>query len=75
MPKFLIKSMFGYATLKEMQPGEQVKVACQTWLECNSVKSLASQYPKSHPRDDVKKYPTEIEKQGTAYIVTITAVE
>jgi len=74
MVKFLIKSMFGYASLEELKAGDQVKVACQTWLECNSVKSMASQYPKSHPRDDVSKYPTEIEKQGNGYIVTVTAV-
>ena len=74
MAKFYLKSMFGYAILKDMQPGEEVKVACQTWLECNSVKSMASQYKKAYPRDDISKYTTEIEKQGDGFIVTVTAV-
>lgn len=75
MAKFLLKSMFGYASLAELNAGEQVKVACQTWLECNSVKSMASQYRKAHPKDDISKYSTEIEKQGNGYIVTVTAVK
>ena len=75
MARFLLKSMFGYAALAELNAGEQVKVACQTWLECNSVKSMASQYPKAHPKDGISKYPTEIEKQGNGYIVTVTAVK
>lgn len=75
MARFLLKSMFGYATLAELKAGEQVKVACQTWLECNSVKSLSSQYAKAHPRDDVSKYSVDTEKQGNGYIATVTAVE
>lgn len=74
MARFLLKNMFGYAILKDMQPGEEVKVACQTWLECNSVKSMASQYKKAYPRNDISKYTTEVEKQGNGYIVTVTAV-
>ena len=74
MAKFYLKSMFGYAILKDMQPGDEVKVACQTWLEYNSVKSMASQYKKAYPRDDISKYATEVEKQGNGFIVTVTAV-
>jgi hypothetical protein len=75
MAKFLLKSMFGYAVLGDMQPGEEVKVACQTMLECKSIKSLASQYKGDHPRPDVSRYPVSIEQQGDGYIVTVTAVK
>lgn len=74
MANFYLKSMFGYAVLKDMQPGDEVKVACQTWLEYNSVKSLCSQYRKAYPREDISKYKAEIEKQGDGFIVTVTAV-
>lgn len=74
MGKFLLKSMFGFSTLKELNAGEEVKVACQDKLEYNSIRSLVCQYAKAHPRDDVSKYSTDIEKQGTGFIVTVTAV-
>ncbi len=74
MVKFIHKSVFGYAVLGEMQPGDEVKVACQTKLECKSVKSLASQYKGDHPRNDVSRYPVNIEQQGDGFIVTVTAI-
>jgi len=75
MGKFLLKSMFGFSTLKELKAGEEVKVACQDKPEYNSIRSLVCQYAKAHPREDVSKYSTDIEKQGTGFIVTVTAVE
>ena len=75
MAKFLLKSMFGYTSLRELNAGEEVKVACQDKLEYNSIRSLVCQYAKDHPRDDVSRYSTEIEKQGAGFIVTVTAVE
>mgnify|MGYP003292088384 CR=1 FL=1 len=74
MVKFLHKSVFGYSVLGEMAAGDEVKVACQTMLECKSVKSLASQYKKDHPREDVSKYSIKIVEQGSGFIVNITAV-
>lgn len=73
MEKLLLKSCFGYAVLKEMQTGDIIKVACQSWLECNSAKSLCSQYKKSYPECGVGKFTTETERQGNGYIVTIKA--
>lgn len=74
MVKFLMKNAFGYSVLAEMQPGDQVKIACNTWLECNSVKSMTSQYRKAHPREDISRYPVNIETQKEGFIVTVTAV-
>lgn len=74
MENFLIKSAFGYAQLASMEPGDKLKVACQTQLEYNSVKSLACQYAKSHPKATISRYSCEREKQGDGYIAIITAV-
>jgi hypothetical protein len=74
MEKFLLKSAFGTKNMKEMLPGDVIKVACQTWLECNSVKVLACNQKNAYPRPDISKYETKTEKQGNGYIVTVTAV-
>lgn len=74
MDKFLLKSAFGINSMKEMEAGDTIKVACQTWLECNSVKVQVCNYKKAYPREDISKYETKTEKQGNGFIITITAV-
>lgn len=74
MDKFLLKSAFGINSMKEMQAGDTIKVACQTWLERNSVKVQVCNYKKAYPREDIGKYKTKTEKQGNGFIVSITAV-
>jgi hypothetical protein len=75
MGKFLLKGMFGFSSLEELKAGENVKVACQNELEYKCIRSLVCQYAKAHPRDGISKYTTEIERQGTGLIVTVTAVK
>ena len=74
MEKLLLKSCFGYDKLKEMESGDIIKVACQSWLECNSAKSMCSQFRKSYPDKRISKYQVKTEKQGNGYIVTIEAL-
>ena len=72
--RVIIKSVFGYDELRRVEPGDQLKVVCDTFLEVNSVKSTVCQFAKSYPRADIQKYKTNVEKQGDKYIVTIDAV-
>jgi hypothetical protein len=74
MEKTLIKSMFGYDSLKDMKADDVISVVCSTWLERASVISLVSQCAKAHPDYGTGKFKTESQQQGTCYIVKVTAV-
>jgi hypothetical protein len=74
MEKTLIKSMFGYDAMKQMQPGDVINVVCSSYLEKASVLSQASQFPKAYPQYNIKKMKCDPEIQGNCYIVKVTAI-
>lgn len=74
MEKFLLKPAFRSSMMKEMCPGDVIRVACNTWNECNSVKVCVCNFAKAYPRTDVSRYGTKTDKSGEGYIITITAI-
>ena len=58
-----------------MQPGETITVACDDYLQKQSLSVMCSLALKRRPREDVAKYSYISSPSGTGYVVNITAVK
>lgn len=73
--KIVKKAYFTSETLGNMQPGETITVACDDFLQKQSLSVMCSLALKRRPREDVAKYSYISSQSGTGYVVNITAVK
>lgn len=71
--KIIKKAYFTSETLGNMQPGETITVACDDFLQKQSLSVICSLALKRKPREDVAKYSYRSAQSGTGYAVVITA--
>lgn len=71
--KIVKKADFTSETLGKLMPGESVTVACDDFLQKQSLSVICSLALKRKPREDVAKYSYRSAQSGTGYAVVITA--